>query len=99
MSRGPSQRLMASQRAPHDRVQLLDAEVIEQTALDLDHIGNGNGGKIAPIGFARLRIETTRSRTAATTAQQVRADHEKTLRIDHLAGAHHNVPPTGVVSI
>ena len=54
-------------------------------------------GKSMPVGPARFRIDAVGPGGAAAAAQDVRADDEVAVRVDGVAGPHHDVPPAGVV--
>jgi hypothetical protein len=94
---GPGQYLVASDRAADDRQQLFDAEMIQQSALHLNHVANGDGWKIAAVRPSGRRVEAAGSRRAATPAEEVRADHEVLVGIDRLAGTDHDVPPARII--
>ena len=57
MPRRPGQRLVPAQRTADHRQQLADAQVIQQAALHLDHVADGNGREIAAVGFAGGRVD------------------------------------------
>ena len=55
MPRGPGQGLMSAERTADHGQQLADAQVIQQPALDFDHVADGDGREIAAVGFAGRR--------------------------------------------
>ena len=94
---GPGQRLVPAQRAADDRQQLADAQRVQQPALHLHHVADGDGGKIAAVGLAGGGVDAAGAGGAAATAQQIGADDEEAVGVDRLARADHDVPPAGIV--
>src|SRR5208283_2248251 len=81
----PSQHLVAAHRTADHGEQFLDPQTLQQMPLDLDHVSDGDNGEIAAVRLAGRRIDAAGSGAAAATAEQVRTDHEVTVRINRLA--------------
>ncbi len=97
IARRPGQRLVPAQRATHDCEQLLDPQVIQQSALHLHHVANGDGWEVAPVGLAGGRVEAAGTGGAAAAAQQIGADDKEAIGVNGLAGTDRDVPPAVIV--
>jgi len=74
-------------------VHLLDAEVVEQVHLRVDHVGETYVREIAGIGLAAGRVDRTRSGAAITPTEIVAADDEELVGVEGFAGSDERVPP------
>ena len=82
---------------PPTTARRLDPQVVHQPLLHLDHVADGDDGKIAAIGPAGPGIGAVRARRAAAAAQDVGANDEVSPGVDRLARPHHQIPPAGIV--
>ena len=57
VARGPFQHLHAAHRAADHAEQLVDAEMVDQRHLRVDHVADGDDGEIEAPGLAGLRID------------------------------------------
>src|SRR5665647_1713514 len=95
MRDGPLQHLHASHRTPHGGEQLLDAEVVEEHRLGVDHVGDRDDGEVGAERPARGGVHRGRPGRAAAAADHVGADDEVLVGVEPLAGPDHHVPPAG----
>ena len=72
---------------------LLDAEMIEQPFLGLDHVADGDHREIEAVGSAGCRIERGGAGRAHAAAEDVGADDEVAVGVDPLARSDHEIPP------
>src|ERR1019366_1391258 len=80
-----------------NRQQLADPKLIQQAALHLHHVADGDRWEVAAVRLVGGGIEAARAGGATATAQQIGADDEIAVSIDRLARPHRNVPPAGVI--
>ena len=92
---GPLEDLVAAHRTADHAAKDLHLEPVHEALLNLDDIGHGDCGKISPVAMAAFRVDAVGPGGPATTAKDVRADHEVALGIDGLAGPDHGIPPAG----
>ena len=72
-------------------------ELVQQAALHLHHIANGDGREIAAVGLAGGGVDAAGAGGAAAAAQQIGADDEVAAGVNRLARADRDIPPAGVV--
>tara|TARA_Y100001954_G_scaffold194118_1_gene209467 strand:+ start:2152 stop:2607 length:456 start_codon:yes stop_codon:yes gene_type:complete len=73
----------------------MDPEVIEQVALGPYHVPDREVGEKHAVGLARgSGILAGRTGRTLASAQAVRANHEKLVRVDRFARANDVIPPT-----
>ena len=93
VGRSPFEHLHAAHRAAkhaeHDR----NAEMIEQPRLRPHHVGDGDDGKVEPVGTAGRGIGRAWPGRAHAAADHIGAEHEIAVGIDRLAWADHGLPP------
>ena len=89
----PLERLHAAERSARNGREPLDAELVEERALRPHHVGDGDDGKIRPVGLAGRRIDGRRPGRPAAPSEEVRGDDEVAIGVERLAGADHAVPP------
>ena len=93
IGRRPLQDLHAAHRTAGHAKQRVDAEMIDQERLRPHHVGDRHDRKIEAVGLACLRIDRRGARRAHASAKDIRANHEKPVRIERQARAHHGLPP------
>ena len=71
--------------------------MLQKPTLNLHHVGNRNRGKITAVNFTGLGIDTAWTGRSAASAQQVGANHKKTVRVNRFAGSDYDIPPTRVI--
>ena len=72
-------------------------KLVQQPALHLDHVADGDGREVAAVGLAGGGVDAAGAGGAAAAAQQVGADDEVAVGVNRLARADHDVPPAGIV--
>ena len=93
--RRPFKDLHGAHRTADDTKQLIDPKMIDQHGLGAHHIADRDNWKIEAIGFLCRRIDRRRTGCSQTTTEDIRTNDEKAVRIDHLAGPDHDIPPAG----
>ena len=88
---------MTAERAANDCQQMVDAQLIQQTALDFDHVADSDGGEVAAIRFAGGGVETAGAGGAAAAAQQVGAEDEIAIGVYGLTRTDGDIPPPEIV--
>src|SRR2546421_661613 len=73
--------------------------MVEQAAVDFDHVANRNGGKIAAVRFAGSSIGAAGTGCAAADAEEVGTNDEIAVRINRFARPDDDVPPAGIVLV
>ena len=94
---GPQEHLEPAHRPAGDGQKAVNAEMVEQPALDLDRVADCYGGEVRPVGPARCRVDRVRPGRAPTAAKHVGTDHEVAIGIDRLARPDRDVPPARIV--
>ena len=89
----PLERLHAAERAPGDRREPFDAELVEERALGPHHVGDGDHREVRAVRAAGRRVDRRRARRAAAAAEQVRGDDVVAVGVERLARPDHPVPP------
>ena len=92
VARGPFQHLHAAHRAADHAEQLLDAEVIDQRHLRVDHVADGDDGKVDAPGLAGVGVDAGGAGRAHAAAEHVGADDEEAVGVDRLARARPSSP-------
>ena len=90
-----SEREHAAHAGALDGMEFLDAEMAQERSLRADHVVDGDDRKVRGVRLARGGIDGARPGGSFATAKDVRADDEKAVGIKRLAGADHEIPPTG----
>ncbi len=96
IARGPVEHLHAAHRAADDAEQLVDAEMVDQQLLRLDHVADGDDREMQPVGLAGRRIDLLGADGAHAAAQEVRADDEIFVGVERLARPDDIVPPAAL---
>jgi len=94
IANGPFQDLHASHAASDDGQEFLNAQVVQQVALQIDHIADGNHGKGEGIGFSGFRIDAAGPCGSHATAEAVGANDKIFVRVYGLARPDHDIPPS-----
>ena len=97
VARRPLQHLHAAHRAADHGEQLLDAQMIDQAGLRVDHVANGDDGKVEPVGLAGRGVARGRPRRPHATAEDIGADHEEAAGVDRFARPDQRLPPAGLL--
>src|SRR5690606_21277230 len=98
-SYGPSQRLHAAQRAPHDRSKFFYAKVVCQASLSQHPVLYRQHGKRRPPGLAGLWIDAGGAGRTKARSDVVHANDKKAIGIHGLAGPDHVVPPPHILGV
>ena len=93
MRERPRDRLVAAERAADDRMQRVDAEMVDEAALPGDHVRDRHGGKVGAVRAAAARVDAVRPGGAAAAAEHVGADDEPVAGVDRPARPDHQIPP------
>ena len=91
-ARGPFEGLVAAGGAADDRAELLDAQPLDQPALDLGDVARRNRGEVGAVRLAGLPIEAVRAGGAAAAAEGIRADDEVLASVNGLFRARRRSP-------
>jgi hypothetical protein len=75
-------------------VQPLDAEIVEQAHLRVDHVGEGDAREVRSPELAGVGPRRGGATRSVAASQIVGADHEETVGVDHAARADKELPPT-----
>ena len=86
---------MPPMEPPETQKSLLDAQMVEQHGLGLDHVADRDDRKVEAPGAPCRRVDLLRPAGSHAAAERVAADHEVTVGIEGLAGSHHQLPPAG----
>ncbi len=89
--------LHSSHGTAGDAQESLDAEVVDEMALGVHHVGDGQEGKIQGIGPARFRVQRCGTRRALATADDIGTDNEIFIGVKAISRADHLVPPARIV--
>jgi hypothetical protein len=101
IARGPFVGLQRSHRGAHHRLELADAEALDQRLLDVDEILDADHRKAHGVGLAGVGVDARGpggdhvGRVDVEVDQRVRGEHVVFVGVDRLAGADDRVPIAG----
>ena len=93
IAQGPLQGLLPPQGPADDRIQVVNAQFLQEGLLHHHPVPHGDHGKGQAIGLACGGIQGGWPSGAVATAQHIGADDEKPVRVNGLARADDGIPP------
>lgn len=95
----PLKGLVSPHTTAHQQINAIDAEVLAQQDVRLNHIADGDVGESVVIGLLRFRIDAEWPRSAITGAEYIGADNKILVRVDGGVWSHNSLPPIGYIRI